>query len=48
MTSALNSGLADIAVQIPDAVSHPLVNKLKEEVLSSTKKLDEVENMHIE
>ena len=42
LTSALNSGLAYIAVQIPDAESHPVVKKLKEEALLSTKKLDEV------
>ena len=42
LTSTLNSGLADLAIQIPDADSHPLVKKLKEEALSSAKKLDEV------
>ena len=35
-------GLADLAIQIPDADSHPLVKKLKEEALLSAKKLDEV------
>ena len=42
LTSALNSGLADLAIQIPDAESHPLVQALKEEALSSARKLDEV------
>jgi hypothetical protein len=42
LTSALNSGLADLAIQIPDAESHPLVQMLKEEALSSARKLDEI------
>ena len=42
LTSALNSGLADLAIQIPDAESHPLVQALKEEALSSARKLNEV------
>ena len=41
-TSGLQSTLADLAIKIPDAESHPLVRLVKEEALSSAKKLDEV------
>ena len=42
LTSALNSRLADLAIQIPDAESHPRVQMLMEEALSSARKLNEI------
>jgi hypothetical protein len=43
LTSAQNSWLADLAIQIPDAESHTLVQMLKEEALSSARKLDDID-----
>ena len=42
LTLSINSGLADLTIQTPDAESHPLVQLLMDEALSSARKLDEV------
>lgn len=42
LTSSLNSVLGDLAIQLPNAESHPLVQALKEESHSAAVKLDKV------
>ena len=39
---SINTGVADLAIQTPDAESHPLIQLVKEEAISSARRVDEI------